>query len=405
MTSTPNKDTEFIEVDIGSSQYITGVQILSVQTCPITIPSCLDRMKGVRVEVNETTSPEALAVYSTTKGSISVSAPVASAAISVVSSANDVPITRVDPSLPVSYVRHWNKVNRSYTYHSGNEISTTHPQLPSNRIYSGVVPRPDGIPQPTRDDEKRILGLSGGASVMEQKGGFSPLPVDIPILSDSTIVEPWAKYFDTSIRKYFYINTQTAEEKWEHPVTPKQVGTSDTAVDDKSIPQGWSKYLDTSTDTYFYYDSNTTETCWDNPSPPQFPQGLTIIDSELPDLYVKYSEPTSSIPEHSFFFNTLTTETFWYLPQSKLLDKLKAKRKAITDSTSSEATDSTNSEATDSTSPEQSGSTNPEQSGSTTPEESGSSEASGTQSGGLRKKRTQKKKQKTNASKKNLGKY
>jgi hypothetical protein len=251
-----------------------------------------------------------------------------------------------------------------YTYHSGNEVSTTHPLLPSKRVYSGVVPRPAGIAAPSREHERKILGLSGGgqkgAALSEMRvsksssdlkpllsskstvlkplifgkprapvvttptataaavtaiaaqtlstasspvRSFTFLPVDIQILSDSTIVAPWNKYFDTSIRKYFYIHTQTGEERWEHPVTPRQVSTSDTAVPDKSIPQGWSKYLDVPTDTYFYYDSNTTETTWDNPSPPPFPQGLTMLDSELPELYVKYSMPSS--PENSFFFNTI----------------------------------------------------------------------------------------------------
>jgi len=209
------------------------------------------------------------------------------------------PVSRADPSLPVGYQRLWDRKLHKYVYRNRGQI-VPHPMLPSKRINRSQIPRPQGINTPTRVQEAQLLNLSGGGV----------LETDIEVLTDPTISPPWQKFFDTLIRKYYYINRQ--EESWEHPFMPRKPLYGEVKYGDAGLPHGWDKYVDHATNTYFYYCPKTTEITWDHPNPPPFPNGLTVIPNDhISKLYTMYRDSAS---HQIFYFNTLTTETFWTLP-------------------------------------------------------------------------------------------
>ncbi|NDB87243.1 MAG: hypothetical protein EB127_31860, partial [Alphaproteobacteria bacterium] len=212
----------------------------------------------------------------------------ASQNIQLINTSKFIPIQRADSSLPTGYTKVWNPDTREYMYQDENMQVTTHPVLPSKRTNTSRVKRPSS-----------------------NSFTFNPLPIDIKIDSDKTVTLPWIKYFDTNIRKYFYYNTKTYEEKWEHPFPPRYPVSGEMKYGDSGLPNGWEKYLDESTNTYFYYNTITTEVTWDHPNPPPFPDGLEKIpNNTLPSTYVMYRDPTTGT---IFYYNNITTETFWTL--------------------------------------------------------------------------------------------
>jgi hypothetical protein len=298
-------------------------------------------MNGLRVQLNDETSEDAMAAY---KGPVppvvtptptavtptitpiptptptvtpTVTASMPSRTVNVAGSTNTsgtitinksaclAPVDTPDPSLPDGFERVWDTKGRKYVYQYKGQI-VAHPIPPSKRVNRSYVQRPLGLPAVTRQQEAQILNLKGG--------GVSPLPTDIQIISDPNTTPPWKKYFDTLIRKYYYITDK--DEMWEHPYTPRKPVNGEMKYGDPALPQGWDKYLDNSTNTYFYYYPSTGETTWDPPSPPPFPSGLDVISNDhISDLYTMYRD--TSLKE-IFYFNTVTTETFWILPQGIL---------------------------------------------------------------------------------------
>jgi hypothetical protein len=332
---------EFIEIDLGSSQGIHSIRILGRNDCPIQ-GLCDARMNGLRVQLNEETSEDAMAAY---KGPLPLPLPLPAAplpaaplpaaplpaaptasmptasmpsrtvnvagstntsgSITINKSACLAPVDTPDPSLPNGFERLWDTKGRKYVYQFNGQI-VAHPIPPSKRVNRSYVQRPSGLPTVTRQQEAQILNLKGG--------GVSPLPTDIQIISDPNTTPPWKKYFDTLIRKYYYVTDK--DERWEHPYTPRKPVNGEMKYGDPALPQGWDKYLDNSTNTYFYYYPSTGETTWDHPSPPPFPHGLDVIsNNHISDLYTMYRDPSL---KEIFYFNTVTTETFWILPQGIL---------------------------------------------------------------------------------------
>jgi hypothetical protein len=312
-SASPNKDTEFVEIDLGTLQAIASIRILGRSGCPIQ-DTCDSRMKGLRLEINDTTDvppqvispqipivphkihkPERVVNISGSSNT--------SGGIKVNKSSNLAAVTHPDPSLPSGYQRMWDKKARKYVYQHNGQI-IPHPQPPSKRVNRSNIQRPPGVKAATRKEELNILNLEGGGA----------LPTDIEILTDPNTTPPWQKYFDTIIRKYYYVSDK--EELWEHPFTPRKPVHGEINYGDPGLPNGWEKHLDSSINTYFYHFHSTGETTWDHPNPPPFPEGLTVIPNEhISQLYATYRDPKS---DQIFYFNTLTTETFWILPQGIL---------------------------------------------------------------------------------------
>jgi len=65
-SATMNRDTEFIEIDLGSMQYISSVKIMGRNDCEAN-SQCSDRMAGIRLEINKDTSDDAKKEYATNK--------------------------------------------------------------------------------------------------------------------------------------------------------------------------------------------------------------------------------------------------------------------------------------------------------------------------------------------------
>jgi hypothetical protein len=356
-TATPNRNKEFVEINLGSPQAISAIRLLGRSDCHMN-PMCRRRMIGLRVQINSETTPEveeaqqprvtgprvttATAVTAVTGPAVTPVTPVttvttpavavttplieptiqASAAqgprtititgstnssdsIQVSKPSNFMPVLTPDPSLPTGYEKVWDRKARKYAYQYQDEI-IPHPQPPSKRIDHSYIQRPGGIPTVTRQEEAQILNLKP----VQQGGGVKPLVTDIEIVTDPTLSSPWQKYFDTGIRKYYYF-TDT-EESWEHPFTPRRPIVGEIKYGDSGLPGGWDKYLDSAKNKYFYYYPGTGETTWDHPNPPPFPTGLDLIPNEhISDIYAQYRDPAT---EQIFYFNTLTTETFWVLP-------------------------------------------------------------------------------------------
>ena len=79
-SATPDPNSEYLEIDLGSVQSIYGIRLLGRDDCDPDNPDCPDRMRNVRVELSLTPS-EAGALYFTTKSaSLALSGATASTA-------------------------------------------------------------------------------------------------------------------------------------------------------------------------------------------------------------------------------------------------------------------------------------------------------------------------------------
>ena len=322
-SASSNRNYEFLEIDLGSSQPISSIRILGRGDCGNDI-GCNERMLNLRVEINNHTTDEARDVYKNAVSAVPYeevpavpytgvtnnssyhninrvppkpqnrfnisTSKYSSNDIKLINANNFISLNTRDPSLPAGYTKLWDANTREYKYKDNYSTQLTeHPLLPSKRNNTSRVKRPS-----------------------EKSNTFSPLPADVQILSDKTITTPWLKYFDTNIRKYFYYNTSTNEERWEHPYPPRYPVDGEIKYGDSGIPSDWEKYLDESTETYFYYNIKTTEVTWDHPNPPPYPDELTVIpNNNIPSIYNMYRDPGTG---NIFYYNTETTETFWIIP-------------------------------------------------------------------------------------------
>jgi hypothetical protein len=61
-SGTNSRDKEFLEIDLGDVNFISSIQILGRGNCR-NAQYCIDRMMGVRIEINEHTNPNVLSAY------------------------------------------------------------------------------------------------------------------------------------------------------------------------------------------------------------------------------------------------------------------------------------------------------------------------------------------------------
>jgi hypothetical protein len=280
-SNTRARDKEFIEIDLGANFTIIAIRVIGRKGCPLP-NMCENRMLGLRIEISDTTTPEAKKAYYSRPPEKNKD--ISGHNIDVRSLWNNACSIKLrrrapgprDPSIPDGFKKKWNNSCRRYEYIDMN---------------GGVVQNPS----PPR--------MRNPAKV------FQVLTTDIEILVDKTITRPWTKYFDTIHRKYYYYNTSTLEDTWDHPYSPRNPGKGEVIYGDDGLPKMWHKYVDSATETYFYYNPSTGESTWDHPDPPPYPDGLLSISQKYLPLYEMYRDPKGI-----FFFNTLTTETFWTLP-------------------------------------------------------------------------------------------
>jgi hypothetical protein len=350
--------------------YITGIKVLGILSCPEILGNCNDRMLELRVEINKETSGAAMEKFATIRNYLSMcGSSNSSNIISFISSENNIPIRRIDPSLPEGYMRYWNTKCRGYVYYDSESQIVLHPLGPKLRKYSDPVKRVPKIRVPTvayatkllmlppvmREPFTKSQPMKGGefasgsgsevsdAEVSAAKASsatassamassamasgsialsFKPAPMDVRVLLDITLPPPWVKYFDTKIRKFFYVHPALFKQEWEHPVIPPQPTKNMQSYTDISLPVPWKKYLDPKTEIFYYYDTKTTETTWDHPYPPPYPENLTQIEMDnLSPLYAKFKYPNNEGELNSFYYNTITTETFWDFSRPTILTK------------------------------------------------------------------------------------
>jgi hypothetical protein len=266
-----NRDTEFFEIDLGSNQTVFAVRIIGRKGCPIP-NMCENRMLGLRLEIKDTTTVEAMNAYESKPHKVvDLGADQQANTVQVESVSSHSSSVRLTPAslLGLPFIKTWNKGVSKYEY---------------------------------RD--------RGGGTAIPRKTPFAALVTDVQILTDPTITAPWYKYYDTIYRVYYYYNKTTGETSWSHPYPPRLPVTGETIYADDGLPKGWFKYLDSALKTYFYYNPSGERT-WDHPNPPPFPDNLEPVSRKYEPLYEMYRDPkTNGI----FYYNTLTTETFWILP-------------------------------------------------------------------------------------------
>jgi Concanavalin A-like lectin/glucanases superfamily len=266
-----NRDTEFFEIDLGSNETVFAVRIIGRKGCPIP-NMCENRMLGLRLEIRDTTTVEAMKAYESKPQKVAdLSGNQQANTVQVQSVSSNSSSVKLTPTslLGLPFVKSWNKVARTYEYRTKT-----------------------------------------GETAIPRKTPFAPLVTDLQILTDPTITPPWYKYFDTLYRVYYYYNKSTGQTTWAHPYPPRLPVTGETVYADDGLPKGWYKYLDSALNTYFYYNT-TGEITWDHPNPPPFPDNLTPVSGKYEPLYEMYRDPTTN---GIFYYNTLTTETFWTLP-------------------------------------------------------------------------------------------
>ncbi len=265
-----NRDTEFFEIDLGSNETVFAVRIIGRKGCPIP-NMCENRMLGLRLEIRDTTTMEAVQAYESSPHKVVDLKDDQSNTVQVESVSSNSSSVKLTPTrlLGLPFIKSWNKDLRKYEYRT-----------------------------------------KAGGTAIPRKTPFAALATDVQILTDPSITPPWYKYFDTLYRVYYYYNRSTGETTWNHPYPPRLPVTGETIYADDGLPKGWYKYLDSALNTYFYYNPSG-ELTWDHPNPPPYPDNLEPVSRKYEPLYVMYRDPkTNGI----FYYNTLTTETFWVLP-------------------------------------------------------------------------------------------
>ena len=310
-SNTRDRNKEFFEVDLGSSQTIIAVRIIGRKDCPLP-NMCENRMKGLRIEINPDTSIQAMESYKMQKSrptdqqmqgrQININDSSQGSSIRVRKIIGYEKVDEPDPSLPIGYVRLWNTKKRTYVYQDSKGQIVPHPVPPSMRSNRGQIRRPPGIPIATREDEALMVG-----------GGFRPLSNDVQDLESLTVAYPWTMYFDTNLRKHYYYNVETGIDTWDQPYVPRKPMDGEVTYGDFGLMPKWNKYLDDSIHTFFYYKPSTGETRWDHPNPPPGPHGLVSVPGPYEPSYKMYVDPTSG---GTFYLNMATKETVWELPIS-----------------------------------------------------------------------------------------
>ena len=166
------------------------------------------------------------------------------------------------------------------------------------------------------------IGMPSARSSLQRggaNGSTGLLGTDVALVGDTTVSAPWASYFDTDRRVYFYVNSSTGAAKYEHPSPPVFSG-SDTVITDATVtflPSGWVKLQNAQKNLPYYINVLSTETSWVHPNPPPNPSTLPqVVDPTLGPSYKKYKDPTTGEP---FFVNSATLEAQWNFPDSAFL--------------------------------------------------------------------------------------
>jgi hypothetical protein len=161
---------------------------------------------------------------------------------------------------------------------------------------------------------QRTLQGGGGTSSATASGGI--LSTDVLLANDTTVSPPWASYFDTVVRRYFYINTSTSRSQYEHPFPPIFSGTDKIQQDITTnfLPSGWIKLQSASKNLPYYLQVLSNETSWVHPKPPPNSSQLTeVVDATLFSTYKKYTDPGTGKP---FYVNSATLEAQWNFPDA-----------------------------------------------------------------------------------------
>jgi chemotaxis protein histidine kinase CheA len=142
---------------------------------------------------------------------------------------------------------------------------------------------------------------------------------DIALPNDPTVSAPWASYFDSLGRKYFYVNTSTGIAQYEHPSPPIFLGSETLVIDTTTpfLPNGWIKLQNITLNLPYYLNVLSLESLWVHPNPPPNPSSLQqVVDATLNSTYKKYTDPTTTKP---FFINSATLEGQWNFPDTAFL--------------------------------------------------------------------------------------
>jgi hypothetical protein len=170
--------------------------------------------------------------------------------------------------------------------------------------------------------QQRTLQEGGGTSSATGSAGTSSatsggiLSTDVLLANDTTVSTPWASYFDTIARRYFYVNTSTSKSQYEHPFPPVFSGADKIQQDITTnfLPSGWIKLQSSSKNLPYYVNILSNETLWVHPNPPPNSSQLTqVVDATLFSTYKKYTDPGTGKP---FYVNSATFEAQWNFPDA-----------------------------------------------------------------------------------------
>ncbi|NDB85796.1 MAG: hypothetical protein EB127_24305, partial [Alphaproteobacteria bacterium] len=259
-SNNPDRENDYIEIDLGSEQYITGIRIIGIESCPRTLGNCYDRMLELRIEINKETSDAAKEKYATVRNYISLcGSSNASNSITLLRPDNNILIERIDPSLPDGYTRYWNKKCRNYLYHNSQHDIVEHPVQLKERPYTGIVKRIPKIKVPTPAYASKLLTrppiMAGGAAPVRRYLSGYELLTSLPNGTGATNFIQWLDAADP-MNNGGTIDQQTQDgQRAMNPIYDKSGKGLNMEAATGSV--FWIQYIDTSTYSPSYVDRPT----------------------------------------------------------------------------------------------------------------------------------------------------
>ena len=341
-SNTNNRDAEFIEIDLGSSQAISSIEILGRADC--TFASwCEDRMAELRVELNDQTTADAAESYpedatepepepqvydKTTVQNMIQNA--------VQQALQEVQVPQRMPDPPV----YQEPVSEQAVYQEPVSEQAVYEQPVSEQaVYEEPV-----YEQPVQAPQQQTVTVNSMSSITPVSITNTASHVTIT-RKDITLPAGYVRKWDSKARNYVFYDENG--QVVSHPSPPSQrvdtstvkrpaqtggkvitiggkkkpvqkggftpLATDVRITNDTTVTSPWSKYFDTLKRQYYYHNNSNGNAVWVHPFLPRnpVPGELKYGDAGLPSDWEKYLE--SSVNTY-FYYDPKTGETSWEHP-------------------------------------------------------------------------------------------
>jgi hypothetical protein len=342
-SKTNNRDAEFIEIDLGSSQAISSIEILGRADC--TFASwCEDRMAELRVELNDQTTEDAAESYPEDEAE---SYPEHASA----DAAQSYDKTTVQKMIESAVQQALQQVQAPQTMPDPPVYKQPVYEQPvyeepvyEQPVYEQPVYEQPVYEQPVQAPQQQTVTVNSMSSVTPVSIADTSSHVTIT-RKDITLPTGYVRKWDSKTRNYvFYDNNGQIVS---HPSPPSQridtstvkrpaqgggkvitiggkkkpvqkggftpLATDVRITTDRTVTSPWSKYFDTLKRQYYYHNNSNGNAVWVHPFLPRtpVPGELKYGDAGLPSDWEKYLE--SSVNTY-FYYDPKTGETSWEHP-------------------------------------------------------------------------------------------